>query len=203
MSGMIFSRPCSVHEKCFPSLLTYDFHNSIRPVIALYEEMGVSRNDLIAVLILPPTLIPRTSFNEEMVYIKKTEVSKGAKMYKYVVALIGMSRLRLYVKRVVIPLLKLRGTVLPQPSICLMVRSTPMRVINLWVTAGHTHSTWVTLTRVQQSDEGGVAEHDGTASIHEQALLLFALDRSHASTCGRNLKNTLYHHEHKNKHTNP
>ena len=77
-----------------PSLLRYDFHNSIKPVITLYEEMGVSGDDLIAMLISRPTLIPRTSFNEEKVeYIKKTGVSKGSKMYKYVVALIGISRI--------------------------------------------------------------------------------------------------------------
>ncbi|XP_022736847.1 transcription termination factor MTERF15, mitochondrial-like [Durio zibethinus] len=77
-----------------PSLLLYDFHNRMKPVIALYEEFGVSGNDLIKMLISRPTLIPRTSFNEEkMEYIKKTGVSKGSKMYKYVVALIGISRL--------------------------------------------------------------------------------------------------------------
>lgn len=26
-----------------PSLLTYDFHNTIKPAIALYEEIGVCR----------------------------------------------------------------------------------------------------------------------------------------------------------------
>ncbi|TYI41795.1 hypothetical protein ES332_A01G050900v1 [Gossypium tomentosum] len=56
-----------------PSLLTYDFHNTMKPVIALYEEIGISGNDSIAMLISRPTLIPRTSFNEEkMEYIKKT-----------------------------------------------------------------------------------------------------------------------------------
>ncbi|MFQ6661346.1 hypothetical protein Gotur_029540 [Gossypium turneri] len=49
---------------------------------------------LIAMLISRPTLIPRTSFNEEkMDYIKKTRVSKGSKMYKYIVSLIGISRI--------------------------------------------------------------------------------------------------------------
>ncbi|XVF77873.1 hypothetical protein PTKIN_Ptkin14bG0082200 [Pterospermum kingtungense] len=77
-----------------PSLLTYDFHNRMKPVIALYEEMGVRGNDLITMLISRPTLIPRTSFNEEKLeYIKKTGVSKGSKMYKYVVTLIGISRI--------------------------------------------------------------------------------------------------------------
>ncbi|OMO63677.1 Mitochodrial transcription termination factor-related protein [Corchorus olitorius] len=76
-----------------PSLLTYDFHDKIKPVIATYEEMGVSGNDLTTMLISRPTMIARTSFNEEkMEFIKKTGVSKGSKMYKYVVALIGISR---------------------------------------------------------------------------------------------------------------
>ncbi|KAK6228970.1 hypothetical protein SCA6_017921 [Theobroma cacao] len=34
-----------------PSLLTYDFRNTIKPVIALYEEMGITGNDLIVMLI--------------------------------------------------------------------------------------------------------------------------------------------------------
>ncbi|OMO63684.1 Mitochodrial transcription termination factor-related protein [Corchorus olitorius] len=77
-----------------PSLLTYDLHNRIKPVIASYEEMGVSGNDLRAMLMSRPTLIPRTSFNEEkMEFIKKIGVSKGSKMYKYVVVLIGISRI--------------------------------------------------------------------------------------------------------------
>jgi len=76
-----------------PSLLTYDFHNKVKPVIALYEEMGVSGRDLIPMLLSRPTMIPRTSFDEEkMEYIRKTGISKGSKMYKYVVTLIGISR---------------------------------------------------------------------------------------------------------------
>ncbi|OMO93001.1 Mitochodrial transcription termination factor-related protein [Corchorus capsularis] len=76
-----------------PSLLIYDLHNRIKPVIASYEEMGVSGNDLRAMLMSRPMLIPRTYFNEEkMEFIKKTGVSKGSKMYKYVVVLIGISR---------------------------------------------------------------------------------------------------------------
>ncbi|GKV29398.1 hypothetical protein SLEP1_g38330 [Rubroshorea leprosula] len=77
-----------------PSLLTYDFHNRVKPIIALYDEMGLTRNDLITMLLSRPTLIPRTSFNrEKMEYICKTGISKGTKMYKYVVCLIGISRL--------------------------------------------------------------------------------------------------------------
>ncbi|KAB1216133.1 hypothetical protein CJ030_MR4G006409 [Morella rubra] len=76
-----------------PSLLTYDFHDSIKPAIALYEEMGVTRKDLIPMLLSRPTMIPRTSFDEEKKeYIRKTGISKDSKMYKYVVTLIGISR---------------------------------------------------------------------------------------------------------------
>uniref|UniRef100_A0A2N9GG36 Uncharacterized protein n=1 Tax=Fagus sylvatica TaxID=28930 RepID=A0A2N9GG36_FAGSY len=76
-----------------PSLLTYDFHNIFKPAIALYDEMGVSGQDLIPMLLSRPTMIPRTSFDEEkMEYICKTGISKESKMYKYVVTLIGISR---------------------------------------------------------------------------------------------------------------
>ncbi|XP_021900588.1 uncharacterized protein LOC110816635 [Carica papaya] len=77
-----------------PSLLTYDLHNKIKPVVALYEEMGIDREDLIPMLLSRPTLIPRTSFNDEkMEYIRKTGVSKYSKMFKYVATIIGISRL--------------------------------------------------------------------------------------------------------------
>ncbi|XP_050223064.1 transcription termination factor MTERF9, chloroplastic [Mercurialis annua] len=76
-----------------PSLLTYDFHNSIKPAIALYERMGVCKKDLIPMLLSRPTLIPRTSFDDQKTeYIRKTGVSKESKMYKYVVTLIGISK---------------------------------------------------------------------------------------------------------------
>ncbi|PON74384.1 Mitochodrial transcription termination factor [Parasponia andersonii] len=77
-----------------PSLLTYDFQNRIKPTIALYEEMGLSKKDLTAMLLLRPTLIPRTSFDDEKLeYIRKTGLSHNSKMYKYIVTLIGVSRL--------------------------------------------------------------------------------------------------------------
>lgn len=76
-----------------PSLFIYDFHKTVKPVIALYEEIGLSRKDLITMLLLRPTLIPRTSFDDEkMEYIRKTGLSKDSKMFKYVVTLIGVSR---------------------------------------------------------------------------------------------------------------
>lgn len=77
-----------------PSLLTYDFHCKIKPTIALYDQVGVSGKDLITMLLSRPTLIPRSSFNDEKLeYIRKSGVLKGTKMYKYVVTLIAISRL--------------------------------------------------------------------------------------------------------------
>lgn len=77
-----------------PSLLTYDFHKRIKPVVALYEELGVSRMDLIPLLMSRPTLIPRTSLTDEkMEFIHKSGVSNDSKMYKYVVSLIAISRI--------------------------------------------------------------------------------------------------------------
>lgn len=77
-----------------PSLLTYDLHSRIKPIISLYEEMGISKKDLTSMLISRPTLIPRSSLNEEKLeYIRKTGVSANSRMYKYVVALIAISRL--------------------------------------------------------------------------------------------------------------
>ncbi|CAH2075749.1 unnamed protein product [Thlaspi arvense] len=77
-----------------PSLLTYDFHNKIKPVIATYSELGVSRQDLIQILLARPTLIPRTSLcNEKLDYINRTGVPKHSKLYKHVVAVIAISRI--------------------------------------------------------------------------------------------------------------
>ena len=64
-----------------PSLLTYDFQNKIKPAIELYQEMGLSKKDLTAMLLLWPTLIPRTSFEDEkMEYKRKTGLSRNSKM---------------------------------------------------------------------------------------------------------------------------
>ncbi|KAJ0076899.1 hypothetical protein Patl1_36267 [Pistacia atlantica] len=76
-----------------PSLLTYDFHHSIKPAIALYEQMGLSTKDLIPMLISRPKLIPCSSLNDQKIdYINRSGVSKTSKMYKYVVTLIAISR---------------------------------------------------------------------------------------------------------------
>ncbi|KZV36208.1 hypothetical protein F511_14226 [Dorcoceras hygrometricum] len=85
-----------------PSLLTYDFHNKIKPVIAMYESLGVSKKDLITVMLSRPTLIPRTNLNDEkMDYIRKTGVSKESRMYKHVVSLFAISRLATIREKVV------------------------------------------------------------------------------------------------------
>ncbi|KAJ7982043.1 Transcription termination factor like [Quillaja saponaria] len=75
-----------------PSLLTYDLHNAVKPAIKLYEELGVTKRDLIPMLLSRPTMIPRTSFNDEKLeYICRAGLSQDSKMYKYVVTLIGIS----------------------------------------------------------------------------------------------------------------
>ncbi|KAL3652963.1 hypothetical protein CASFOL_002644 [Castilleja foliolosa] len=77
-----------------PSLLTYDFHNKIKPVVAIYESLGLSRPDLISVLLGRPTLIPRTTLGDDKIeYIHRTGVSKESKMYKHVVSLFAISRI--------------------------------------------------------------------------------------------------------------
>ncbi|XP_057959823.1 uncharacterized protein LOC131152155 [Malania oleifera] len=77
-----------------PSILTYDIHKKVKPVIALYEEVGVGRNDLISMLLSRPTLISRSSFDDEKLeYIHKTGISMDSKMYKHVVSIIAVSRL--------------------------------------------------------------------------------------------------------------
>ncbi|KAL6201856.1 hypothetical protein ACLB2K_025568 [Fragaria x ananassa] len=84
-----------------PSLLIYDFHNKVKPTIALYEGMGLNREELIPMLLSRPTLIPRTVFNDEkMEYIRKTGLSSKSRMYKYVVTLVGISRLETISERI-------------------------------------------------------------------------------------------------------
>lgn len=77
-----------------PSLLTYDFHNKVKPVVALYESLGLTKKDLITVLLSRPTLIPRTNLHEEKIeFIHRTGVSKASKMYKHVVSIVAISRM--------------------------------------------------------------------------------------------------------------
>ncbi|XP_052178300.1 transcription termination factor MTERF15, mitochondrial [Diospyros lotus] len=77
-----------------PSLLTYDLHDKIKPVVDAYYQMGFTRKDLVPMLLSRPTLIPRTSLNDEKLdFIRRTGISKDSKMYKYVVTLTAISRI--------------------------------------------------------------------------------------------------------------
>ncbi|XP_054816116.1 uncharacterized protein LOC129315954 [Prosopis cineraria] len=76
-----------------PSLLTFNF-NSIEPALAKYQELGVKKEEFLALICTRPTIIPRTSFNEEKLeYIRKTGLSPNSKLYKYVVAIVGVYRM--------------------------------------------------------------------------------------------------------------
>lgn len=78
-----------------PSLMLYDLDDKIKPAIEFYKGLGCSQQDLVAMLISRPTLIPRTNFNnkEKFEYIQKTGVTRESKMFKYVAAIIGVSRM--------------------------------------------------------------------------------------------------------------
>lgn len=75
-----------------PSLLCENSYD-IEGIVAEYEKLGVPKRDFVKMLILRPTIISRTSFDDEKLeYISRSRVSKDAKLYKYVVTLIGISR---------------------------------------------------------------------------------------------------------------
>ncbi|KAF9605785.1 hypothetical protein IFM89_021823 [Coptis chinensis] len=77
-----------------PSLLVYNLEKDIKRCVSSYEGLGISRKDLVPLLISRPMLIPRTSFNgEKLEYIHKTGLSNNSKMYKHIVTLIAISRL--------------------------------------------------------------------------------------------------------------
>jgi mTERF domain-containing protein len=77
-----------------PSLMLYDLDDKIKPAIEYYKGLGFSQQDLVAMLISRPTLIPRTNFNnEKFEYIEKTGVTRESKMFKYVAVIIGVSRM--------------------------------------------------------------------------------------------------------------
>ncbi|PIA27938.1 hypothetical protein AQUCO_07400048v1 [Aquilegia coerulea] len=77
-----------------PSLLTYDLHSQIIRCISLYEGLGISKKDLISLLISRPTLISRTSLNDEKLdCIRRSGVSINSNMYKHLVCIIAVSRL--------------------------------------------------------------------------------------------------------------
>ncbi|CAN8233697.1 unnamed protein product [Cochlearia groenlandica] len=77
-----------------PSLMLYDLDAKIKPAIEFYKGLGFTQQDLAKMLMSRPTLIPRTNFNREKFgYIEKTGVARDSKMFKYVVAIIGVSRM--------------------------------------------------------------------------------------------------------------
>lgn len=77
-----------------PSLLNYDVDTRMKPCIALYEEMGIRRDELALMLMSRPMIIPRSSLDQEKLeYIRRTGLTKEHNMYKYVVSLIAVSRL--------------------------------------------------------------------------------------------------------------
>ncbi|CAN0901946.1 Transcription termination factor MTERF9, chloroplastic [Linum grandiflorum] len=76
-----------------PSLLRYDLQNKIKPVVALYQSMGISKQNFAKMLLSRPALIARTCFDDEkMECIRKTGVSSSSKLYKYVITIIGISK---------------------------------------------------------------------------------------------------------------
>lgn len=77
-----------------PSLMLYDLDEKIKPAIDFYKGLGFSQQDLVAMLMSRPTVIPRTSFNKgKLEYIHKTGVTRDSKMFKYVAAIIGVTRM--------------------------------------------------------------------------------------------------------------
>ncbi|XP_043687372.1 uncharacterized protein LOC122638575 [Telopea speciosissima] len=77
-----------------PTLLKESLLDHLKRCTAIYEGFGITRKDLIPLLISRPTLITRTKLDddEKLEYIRRTGVSKDSKMYKHVVSLIAISR---------------------------------------------------------------------------------------------------------------
>jgi len=76
-----------------PSLLLSDGRYNVKATVELYEKLGVKKKDLIQMLLLRPTIISRTFFDaEKLEYLSKTGLTTDSKLYKYVVTLIGISR---------------------------------------------------------------------------------------------------------------
>ncbi|XP_027336456.1 uncharacterized protein LOC113850217 [Abrus precatorius] len=76
-----------------PSLLLVDDRYNFKGTVAMYEKMGVKKRDLTQMLLLRPMIILRSSFDaEKLEYLGMTGLSEDSKLYKYVVTLIGVSR---------------------------------------------------------------------------------------------------------------
>ncbi|XP_006840259.2 uncharacterized protein LOC18430029 [Amborella trichopoda] len=77
-----------------PSLLNYDVDQKLKPCIAMYENMGISRPDLVSLIITRPMIMLHSSLTpEKLDYLKKSGLSKESKMYKYVLSLLAVSRI--------------------------------------------------------------------------------------------------------------
>lgn len=77
-----------------PSLLTYDLHKTMKPAVSMYEKVGISKKDLVPMLLSRPTMIPRCNLDEKKLdYIRRTGTPRGSRMYKYVVTIISISRI--------------------------------------------------------------------------------------------------------------
>ncbi|CAN4090713.1 unnamed protein product [Withania somnifera] len=65
----------------------------IKITVAFYDQLGLSGRDLVSMFLARPTLIPRSSLDDEkMDYIRRTGVEKGSTMYKHVITLFTISR---------------------------------------------------------------------------------------------------------------
>ncbi|MQL85645.1 hypothetical protein Taro_018186 [Colocasia esculenta] len=77
-----------------PSLLSYDVDRTMRPCVALYEEVGVERRDLGKVLLSRPTVICRSVLDDEKrELIRRTGLPHNAATYKYAVSVLAISHL--------------------------------------------------------------------------------------------------------------
>ncbi|XP_076947257.1 transcription termination factor MTERF15, mitochondrial-like [Bidens hawaiensis] len=78
-----------------PFILTYDLEKMIKPTVELYKSMGITGRDLTIILLSQPSIIPRSSLDaEKLEYIRKMGISKDSKLYKYVVTIMAISRLK-------------------------------------------------------------------------------------------------------------
>ncbi|KAJ4977388.1 hypothetical protein NE237_002494 [Protea cynaroides] len=78
-----------------PTLLKESLFDHLKRCAVIYEGFGITRKELVPLLISRPTIITRTKLDddEKIEYIRRTGVSKDSKMYKYVVSLIAVSRI--------------------------------------------------------------------------------------------------------------
>ncbi|GAA0140277.1 hypothetical protein LIER_01657 [Lithospermum erythrorhizon] len=75
-----------------PSLLTYDLQGKMRPIVEMYERVGVSKMELSSMLVTRPTVIPRSTLDEKKMSLIRTGVTQDCKMFKHVTVLFAISR---------------------------------------------------------------------------------------------------------------